>query len=265
MKSELTFAVCAYKESPHLEAALGSIRAQSVSAQVLVATSTPSEYIRGLAEKYGAAYHVNPEKKGIAADWNFALTRAETPYVTLAHQDDIFMPDYAAEVMKRLKRHRDALICFTDYGDLLADGKIHCNRFYLQVKRLLLWAFYLRNSWSCRMMKRSALVFGNAICCPSVTYHLPSLGDLRFDNSYSVNLDWAMWLNLADRPGAFCYVPKPVMAHRIDESMETAAAIADHRRYEEDYRIFAMIWGGFIAKLLMHFYRKSYDANVKKS
>lgn len=264
MSGELTFAVCAYQDSPYLEEAVRSVKAQSVPVQVLIATSTPSDYIRGIAEKYGVAYHVNPERKGIAADWNFALSCARTPYVTIAHQDDVFLPEYAERVMKKLNAHPDALICFTDYGDLLPDGKIHRRRFYLLVKRLLLWAFYLKNSWNSRIMKRSAVVFGNAICCPSVTYNLSNLDGVRFDDSYSVNLDWAMWLKLTELPGTFCYVPEPVMAHRIDEKMETAAAIADNRRRDEDYRIFSACWGPFAAKLLMLAYQKSYDANVKR-
>ena len=87
------------------------------------------------------------------------------------------------------------------------------------------------------------------------------LKELTFDTSYSVNLDWAKWLSLADTPGAFVFIPSVLMAHRIADSMETASAIADNRRYNEDKRIFESIWGKRIAGMLMYFYKKSYASN----
>ena len=91
---------------------------------------------------------------------------------------------------------------------------------------------------SIKMDEKSALVFGNAICCPSVTFRQTGEKPICFDNTFSVNLDWAMWLKLAEKPGAFVYIPEMMMAHRIAESMETANAIKDNRRYEDDFRIF---------------------------
>ena len=108
------------------------------------------------------------------------------------------------------------------------------------------------------MDEKSALVFGNAICCPSVTFRQTGEKPICFDNTFSVNLDWAMWLKLAEKPGAFVYIPEMMMAHRIAESMKTANAIKDNRRYEEDFRIFETLWGTQAAKLLMKFYQKAY-------
>ncbi len=263
MTSEFTFAVCAYKDSPYLEEALACARKQSIPVRLIVTTSTPSEYIRKLAEKYQAEYIVNPEKKGIASDWNFALAQIRTPYGAILHQDDVYFPEYAAKVVKAMKKTPDVRLVFTDYGDLLSDGKVHANRLYLWIKRFLLWGFYLKRIHHSRIMKQSAVVFGNAVSCPTVAYHL-ALGKVEFDSTYSVNLDWAMWLKQSREPGAFAYIPEVLMAHRIAESMETASAIADNRRYEEDFRIFESIWGRRIAGLLMKLYKKSYSANAGK-
>ena len=51
MKSDFTFAVCAYGDSPYLEEALLSAMHQTVPVEILIATSTPSEYIRNIAEQ----------------------------------------------------------------------------------------------------------------------------------------------------------------------------------------------------------------------
>ena len=54
-----TFAVCAYKESPYLKECLESLVNQTVKTNIIIATSTPNEYIDKLAEKYGIKVYVN--------------------------------------------------------------------------------------------------------------------------------------------------------------------------------------------------------------
>ena len=259
---DFSFAVCAYKDSPYLEDALHSASTQTIPVEIIVATSTPSKYIEQLAEKYHARYCVNPVRNGgIAADWNFALSCIETPYGAILHQDDVYLPQYAERVLAALQSDPESLIAFTDYGDLMSDGKIHANRFYLHVKRMLLWAFYLKPRHTSSFWKRSAVVWGNAICCPAVSYNLERLRPLTFDTEFSVNLDWAKWIELTKRDGSFSFVPQVLMGHRIADSMETAAAIADNRRYREDLRIMELIWGKRMAKFLMFFYKLAYSAN----
>lgn len=261
MKNLFTFAICAYKDSPYLEEAVLSAKSQSVPVEILIATSTPSEYIRGIAARHNIPCYENPRKAGIASDWNFALSQVKTPYAAILHQDDIYFPRYAEKVIAALEKAPDSLIAFTDYADLLSDGKYHSNRFYLWVKRFLLWLFYLKNTHHSRIGKRSALIFGNAICCPAVSYNIKNLKKVEFDSDFSVNLDWEKWLSLSETPGSFVFVPKVLMAHRIDASQETGNAISDNRRYNEDLKIFERIWGKKAARFFMLFYKKSYAAN----
>ena len=154
---DFSFAVCAYKDSPYLEDALRSASTQTIPVEIIVATSTPSEYIERFAEKYHARYCVNPVRNGgIAADWNFALSCIETPYGAIMHQDDVYLSQYAERVVTALQSDPGSLIAFTDYGDLLSDGKIHANRLYLHIKRMLLWAFYLKHRHASSFWKRNS-------------------------------------------------------------------------------------------------------------
>ena len=41
-----TFAICAYKESPYLEECIKSLKNQTIKSNILIATSTPNDYIR---------------------------------------------------------------------------------------------------------------------------------------------------------------------------------------------------------------------------
>lgn len=66
--NEHTFAVCAYKESPYLEECIESLKGQSVRSNILIATSTPNEYIKNIAEKNNIPYFINEGEGGITQD-----------------------------------------------------------------------------------------------------------------------------------------------------------------------------------------------------
>lgn len=59
---EHTFAICAYKESEYLEECIRSLKNQTVSTNIILATSTPNKYIKGLCDKYHIAMYVLFEK-----------------------------------------------------------------------------------------------------------------------------------------------------------------------------------------------------------
>ena len=94
-----TFAVCAYGESPYLEECILSLKEQTLSTNILLATSTPNKLIQSLCEKYNIPMHINPGPGGIAGDWNFAVSVCTTPLVTMAHQDDLYKPSYAEHML----------------------------------------------------------------------------------------------------------------------------------------------------------------------
>ena len=63
-----TFVLCAYKESAYLEECLLSLKEQSVRSTILIATSTPNDHIRSLAEKYRIPLFITDEPSGICSD-----------------------------------------------------------------------------------------------------------------------------------------------------------------------------------------------------
>ena len=84
-----TFVICAYKESLFLEECIRSLKRQTVLGKIIMVTSTPNEFIDKMAEKYAIPLFVNEGPGGITQDWNFGYSCADTPYVTIAHQDDV--------------------------------------------------------------------------------------------------------------------------------------------------------------------------------
>lgn len=66
-----TFVICAYKESEFLEECILSLKNQSISSEIFIATSTPNKYIEALAEKYNLKVFVNDGPGGINTGLEF--------------------------------------------------------------------------------------------------------------------------------------------------------------------------------------------------
>ena len=167
-----SFVVPAYGDSPHLEACLRSLAAQEEASPVIIATPTPSEEMSRLARRYGATLEINPERNGIGADWNFALASASTAWVTIAHQDDIYLPGFSAATMQAADSDPDAVLVFTGYEELV-DGTARRDTMLLRIKKVLLeLGFAGVNRAHSRFFKTNTLRFGCAIPCPAVTLNV---------------------------------------------------------------------------------------------
>ncbi len=263
MKTEETasnheFIICAYRESPYLEACIRSLKGQSMPSKITISTSTPNDLIRSMCEKYDIPLRINRGVHGITQDWNFALSGATEEYITLAHQDDLYDSNFASTVLKRVQ-NRNVVIAFTDYYEI-RNGQAAADNQLLRLKRLMNLPFRLLGS--SRFIRRCVLSFGNPICCPAVTFHMEHCSDFRFDNRFQVSCDWEAWSRLAEIKGDFVYIPKPLVGHRIHPDSETTAKIAENLRYQEDYIMFHRFWPAPVARMLMHFYARSMESNA---
>ena len=256
-----TYVLCAYKESEFLEECINSLLSQTVKSSVLIATSTPNRHITDLAEKYGIEVFVNNGEKGIGGDWNFAVSCAKTPLVTIAHQDDIYEPEYTEAMLSLASRADNPIICFSGYGELRDGEKVYKNS-VLMVKRLLLSPLKIKVFWKNRFVRRRVLSLGNCICCPAVTYVIKNTADSPFTNDYKSNIDWQQWERLSKKKGSFAYTARPLMCHRIHEASTTSEVIGeDDGRSREDYDMYLKFWPQWVARLLMKGYSKSQDSN----
>lgn len=252
---EHAFIVPAYGESPYLEACLQSLLAQSPASSILVTTSTPSRFLTRMCEANGIALRVNPHARGIGADWNFALAQSSAPFVTLAHQDDIYHPDFKTESLAAFRRHPPALMCLTDSEDIVDGERRHWTKL-LAVKRVLMeTAFLGRQYISHTRTKRRLLRFGCPICCPSVTFNMAPIGPFAFRTDMKVALDWEAWVRLASRDGGFVLLRRPLVAHRVHVGAETAIAKRDGVRQSEDRYMFGQLWPPPFDRIMTALYR----------
>ena len=137
MKEKHTFVICAYKESAYLEECVKSLKEQKKESNIIMVTSTPNDYIKNICEKYDVELKINHGQGGIVQDWSFGYNQARTPYVTIAHQDDLYFSDYSIRAVRKLEESKHPLIYFSDYCEIRNGEKVR-NNGLLKTKRMLL-------------------------------------------------------------------------------------------------------------------------------
>lgn len=202
---------------------------------------------------------VHSPNAGIGRDWNFALAQVTTPWVTIAHQDDVYLPMFTERTLALAVRHDEAVLIATGYAELLgSEGRRRNASPMLAIKRLLMEVGFLgRSVIASTDAKRRALRFGCPIPCPSVSLRMDR-GGIRFREDLRVDLDWEAWLRLAAQPGAFAYDRRVLMLHRIHRDSETSAGVRAGVRASEDRMMFETLWPTPIARLLAKAYALSY-------
>ena len=256
-----TFVILAYKESLYLEDAIISIINQSVKTNVVIATSTPNNYITNLAKKYNINILINNKSNGIASDFNYALNCVDTDLVTIAHQDDTYEEDYVKYIYIYANKYRKALILFTSYYEIHNNKKVYTSK-NIKIKKTLLFFLKIKALSKCRFAKRFALRFGNSICCPAVTYNKNNIKIKNiFENMFLSNMDWFAWEKLSKEKGNFIYINKPLMGHRIHEESTTSKLIKEGKRTNEDLEVFKKFWPLPIAKSINKVYLSNEKGN----
>lgn len=255
----------AYGNSPFLRECLASLRNQRTQSPILISTSSPFEGIHQLADEFNADLHVHKPNLGIAHDWNVGLSKTTADWITIAHQDDIYLPTFTLETLALLERYPDATMAFTDYREISADGSAKSKGNLLKIKQaLLMMSFLGRNSIADRWSKVNLLRFGSPVPCPSVTMRRGSTLPV-FETRFKLNMDWAAWLQMANCSGRFVWIKKDLMLHRIHDESETTDGIKGGYRINEDIEILNRIWPKSIAKLIASTYSIAYQSNSRQN
>lgn len=191
-------------------------------------------------------------------DWNFAYHMADGELVTIAHQDDVYHKDYAAELLRAYRRYPDMTMFTSDYVIVKHDKLITRDKMLL-VKRLLRLPLRVPALNDRAWVKKLPLMFGNSICCPASTYQKRLLGEPLFQEDYKFALDWANLLALAERRGRFICAERPLLYYRVHDGATTKQCIVNHDRAREEAEMFRRFWPEAVVKLLMKPYQTAYD------
>lgn len=256
-----TFAICAYGDSPFLPECIDSLLAQRQLGRVLLATSTPSEYLRAQCAQHDIPMFVNDKQEGISADWNFAYRCSETRMVTIVHQDDTYEPGYLDTLLRLHSRRPDAIMLFTNYFEIRGGKRVDSN-YLLRIKRVLTAPLRLPVLWRAYWARRLMMAFGNPVSCPSVCYVRDNIPfDPVFDVQLHNNCDYEAYLRLSVLSGSFIYAPEVLVGHRIHPDSATSRNIRNKVREQEDYHMLRLLWPKPMADFIFRFYKKGQESN----
>lgn len=258
-----TFVVCAYKENPYLEETIKSLEKQTVRSKIILSTSTPNQHIEDICERHSIKWFVNPNPHLAGDDWNYAYSKADTPLVTLVHQDDLYGPKFLEHTLRYLNKYKkdDVIIAYTDYYEMKR-GKREMKNVLLTIKRVMNFPMSISCLQKNRFIRRRILSFGCPICCPAVTYVKKNAGEDIFDTTYINSCDYKTWVDLSEKKGRFLYIKEPLMGHRIYAESATTKNLGENIRKKEDYEILCELWPKTIAKVINSIYAKSEKSNV---
>lgn len=253
-----TFVVCVYGESPYLEECIESLLRQKLQSQICLSAAQETDYLIKIANQYQLPFYTRHSAANLAEDWNYALSVANTELVTLAHQDDVYLPDYSRGIYEGYQMSRragqDPIILFTDYMEL-RNGEVSSDSALLKVKHLMLSPLKNPSAWNSRFVRRRILSAGSAICCPSVTLCRQHIPDRLFKDNLQSNIDWQAWEELSRLKGAFVYWAKPLMYHRIHPASTTNRLLMNEQRKFEDLYMFRKFWPEGVAQMFAAAYQ----------
>lgn len=256
-KCPISCVICAYKESSFLEDCVKSLLAQTVRPVIQIITSTPNAFISAVADKYHIPVLVNQGEGSMKNNWNFAYETAQTPYVTICHQDDIYEKNYIEELLKHIQKDtRNEIILLHTRWKMIKDGKQQESRCSV-VHALLnnIAKFFPASQW----MRLRLLSFGNAIKTPSICYNKSRCGFPLFDSAYQFALDWDTFVRLAKKPGKFIYVDRLAFLYRVSGESESCVYTKNQQRSREDLAMFRSLWPKPIAWIISKIYKLAYS------
>ena len=260
-----TIAVCAYRESGFLDDTVSRLVNQTVRSRIYISTSTPNATIDAVADKYGLEVKINPNGGTSAKDWNYAYNQAETDYVTLAHQDDVYEPAFAEKTLAALESAKNPVLAYTDYYEIRhRDGddpgtRVDENKI-LRTKRRMLRTIDMANKN--RWLRNRVLSFGYPMNCPGTTYVKRRFETIDFIGDWQNSHDWEAAIRLASEQGEFLFIPDLLLGHRIYLESQTTHTIRTGIRYREDLACISHYWPAPIAKCIIKLYSKSYESNI---
>ena len=200
---KLTVAIPTFNGKAHLAETLGGILAQTEAAfDLLIVDDRSDDETRELARALAgdrARIEVNPERLGLAGNWNRCVALSQTPWVAIFHQDDLTRPGDLALRLEAIDRAGDDVGLIAGRADVVdQDGRA--------VPPSVVASGGLPDSPSAPFVDYPAGAFfkplseRNILRCSAVTTSKRAHEAVGgFDPSYRYVVDWEFWLQVATR------------------------------------------------------------------
>ncbi len=231
----LTVALPTCNGARHLREALAGLREQSgVDFDLIVSDDRSDDDTPAIVrEVFGdrARVSVNPERLGLAGNWNRCVELSRTEWVAIFHQDDVMRPGHLAAHLAAFEADPSTGLVASASGVGDAEAR--------EVPASVV------DPGGCGPADRvfapgefvAELAVGNPLRCSAVTINAAAHAEVGgFDPSYRYVVDWDFWLRVARlRPVA--WLARPTVAVRWHPASETHRFATGTADLEETARL----------------------------
>jgi len=230
MTPRVTVAIPAYNGARFLREAITSILGQTWRELTVTCIDDASaDDSAAVADSMGVRVVRNPSRIGLAANWNRALDLCETEFLVIAHQDDVYAPQFIERMIATLDRHPRAFAAHCKSTAIDEDGREIEDPAALFKER-----FWPRGEKEVET-ELTTLRRGNYVIAPAVMLRMPAAG--RFNEAYEFVTDWDYWLRGLLDGKTMIGLNERLVSFRRHAATATLASERSMRRYEEELQL----------------------------
>ncbi len=235
----VTFAIPCRDAGPHLRPLLQSLLQQSRTDYELLlvddaSTDGSPQLARAVAGERLRVVH-NDRPLGLAGNFARCVEHTTTPFLCIAHQDDVYDQDYLATLVPLLQADRAAAIAHCPARAIDNRGRAIRSAAEARKQRVVAAAAKTDRAGRYRLLFR-----GNFICCPSVLYRTATLRAVGgFDQRLQFALDWDLWFRLLAKGHDLATAPRPLLQYRRHERAASHSQTRSLGRFAEELQVVA--------------------------
>jgi glycosyltransferase involved in cell wall biosynthesis len=217
--SRLTVAIPTFNGARHIAEALRGLLSQGgIDFDLLVCDDRSDDDTAAIVRREAgdrARIELNPDRLGLAGNWNRCAELARTPLLAIVHQDDLLLPGHLATNAAVFDSHPGlGMACgasevIDEHGRKIPPSVIERPGLGPTDRFFPAGSFVAELSWS------------NPVRCSAVTLRREALREVGgFDPSYRYAVDWECWLRIARR-WPVAWLSRPTVAVRWHPGSET--------------------------------------------
>ena len=215
-----------------LKEAMSSVLSQSFPGYRIIVVDAAStdgtiDYLNSLSDEKLQIIQCD-DNRGMAGNWNRAISLSTAQYVILFHDDDIMHEDFLSQQYKMFQKYRDMVFCHSSAslinsrGDRIASKEIG-------IPENISGADYLK-----RVVTQSGLV---PVPTTVVINRALLNSEITFDSEIEPLMDIYCWLELT-KYGSVGYINKELISYRIHDKSGTSMFTKSFQNKIENRKIF---------------------------
>lgn len=237
MTARVTIAIPTWNGARFLRETIRSLAPQAD--ELIVLDDASSDGSATIAAREHVRVERNETRLGLGANWNRAIALCNTPYLVIAHQDDVYEPPFRRKLLQALEAHPRSFAAHCKAMTIDENGRPIDHPAGLFKER-----FWPGDKEVTREPDEEIALLqqGNYVIAPSVMLRMETVQQLgRFREDYQFVTDWEYWLRGLFAGQTLTGVNERLMRFRRHEQTATRESERTMRRYEEELDLLQLL------------------------